>query len=106
MQAAGGRGLDGRPQALGQHLGVGERRSREHHEELLAAEAVGEVEGAQLLAQRVGDVDEDRVAALVAVLVVDGLEVVEVGHDHADRLARERGLLVELRRAARPASGG
>ena len=56
-----------------------ERRPGEHHEELLAAEAVGEVEGAQLLAQRVGDVDEDRVAAWWPCSSLTRLEVVEVG---------------------------
>ena len=47
-------------------------------------------------AHRVGDVAQDRVADAVAVVVVDRLEVVEVGQYHADRLVGERGLLGDL----------
>ena len=70
-------------------------------QELLAAEAVDQLERAQLLAQQQGGVPEDVVAAVVAVLVVDRLEAVEVAHDHADRVAGQRRLLGDLGEARR-----
>ena len=75
-------------------------------QELLAAEPVGEVEGAQLLADRVGDVGEHRVADRVPEGVVDALEVIEVAEHDPDRLAGQLRLLLELERAAGRARGG
>ena len=78
-----------------------EVRAGEQHDELLAADAVDEVERPQRLSHRVGDVLEHGVAGRVAVLVVDPLEVVEVGHEQPERRVLARG-----RRAARaPRSG-
>ena len=75
--------LDARAQALGDDVrraapGVGQQR-----EELLAAEAAELVLGAQPLAQRARDRHERGVAGVMAVLVVEQLEVVDV--DHRDR---------------------
>ena len=61
---------------------------RQQDQELLAAEPVGQVEGAQLLAQLVGDLLQHDVADGVAARVVDLLEVVEVSDDDPDRTRR------------------
>ena len=71
----------------------------EHDEELLAAEAVDELERAQLLAHLVGDVAQHRVAAVVAVAVVDVLEAVDVAHEQAHGALREPRLLGDLAKA-------
>jgi hypothetical protein len=65
-------------------------------EELLAAEAVGELERTQALAHLIGDGTQDRVAAVMAVVVVDELEGVDVAGDEADRGAVQPRLLLEL----------
>ena len=57
-------------------VGVGQQ-----HDELLAAPAAGEVAGAHAAAQRRAEGLEHLVAGLVAVAVVERLEVVEVEHD-------------------------
>ena len=72
------------------------RDAGQQDQELLAAEAVGELEGAQPLAQLVGDVAQHRVAAVVAVAVVDLLEGVHVAQQHADRLVGETRLVGDL----------
>ena len=61
-------------------VGVGEQ-----DQELLAAEASGEVAGADRRADDASDERECLVAALVAVAVVDRLEVVEVEQDRRER---------------------
>jgi hypothetical protein len=53
----------------------------EHHGELVAAEAGGEVGGAQVQPQPVGDPDQQQVARRVAERVVDRLEPVEVDEE-------------------------
>ncbi len=68
----------------------------QHDQELLAPEAVGELEGAQPLAQLVGDVAQHRVAAIVAVAVVDALERVHVAEQQAHGLVGEAGLVGDL----------
>ena len=65
-----------------------ERRAvGQDHRELLAAEARHRVHRPDAVAERVGDRLEDHVAGLVAVRVVDALEVVDVDHQHERRLA-------------------
>ena len=83
-------------QALGDDAGRRRIGSGEQDHELLAADPVGRLERAQVGAQAVGDVAQDRVADAVAVLVVDRLEVVEVGDDHRDLAAGRRRLVGEL----------
>src|SRR5262249_10245552 len=60
-----------------------DRRARpgEQHDELLAAEAVDRLEGANRRLQAPRDLLEDRVAGGVAVLVVDRLEAIDVADD-------------------------
>ena len=93
-------------QALGDAGAVLDVDRRQHDEELLAAQPVGELERAQLAAQRRGDLAQHRVAARVAVLVVDALEVVDVEDDERDRLAAQARLLGELAEAVGQASAG
>ena len=69
---------DGNPQALGNFDSVLVARPGQHHQDLLAADPVDRVAGAQGRPHRVGNVLQDRVAGGVAELVVDPLEVVEV----------------------------
>ena len=71
-------------------------RARHQHQELLAAEAIREIERAQLRAQHVGDVLEHLVADRVSVPVVDELEAVHIADDQPDRLAGDAGLFGEL----------
>ena len=70
-------------------------------EDLLAADPVDRVAGAQRGAHRVGDVLQDGVAGGVAELVVDALEVVEVAEQQGVRERPSRG-----RRAGRRARPG
>ena len=69
-----------RPPRRSSQVGVGE-----DHDELVAAVARDAVERAELAHERLHDLAQHRVAGLVAVVVVDELEVVEV-----DQQARER----------------
>ena len=68
------------------------RVARGHdHAELLAAQAADDVRGADDALQQVGELDEHEVAEAVAVDVVHALEVVEVEHEHGDRVVRPAG---------------
>ena len=71
-------------------------RTGEQDQELLASEAVGEIERAQPLAQVVGDVAQHRVADGMPVSVVDALEVIEIDDDHPDRSLDDSRLVAEL----------
>jgi hypothetical protein len=85
--------LDPRAHALGEVEGALEIGAREDDGELLAAVAGRLVDLARLLAQHRGHRGEHPVAGLVAVGVVDRLEVVDVEHDQADaRLEAPRAL--------------
>ena len=65
------------------------RVARGHdHAELLAAEPADDVRGAHDALEEVGQLDEHEVAEAVAVDVVHPLEVVEVEHEHGDRVVR------------------
>ena len=66
-------------------VGVGLRRE---HAELVAALADDRVLVAHGRAQRVGDLAQQLVADRVAERVVDGLEAVEVEHEHATAAGR------------------
>ena len=87
------RRAQGAGQAVGDAAGGDSRRpSRDHHGELVAAEAGDHVAGAQHAAQPLGDDLEQAVAGAVAERVVDDLEVVEVDEQDRDleRLRRRR----------------
>ena len=71
----------------------------EQHDELVAAVARDDVVIAQLGAQRVGDRPQLLVAGLVAALVVDGLEVVEVDQQAGERRAGAAGAEISSRGA-------
>ena len=91
--------------ALGQVVGALEVGARENDGQLLAAVAGGLVDLARGLAQHAGHLAQHEVALLVAVGVVDVLEVVEVEQDEAHRLAEALGAL-DLGRPSPPGSGG
>ena len=78
----------------------------EDQQQLLAADAVGELERAQRLAHLVGDVAQDGVARLVPVGVVDVLEAVQVEEHEGDRHLHEGRLLADLLEALAQASRG
>ena len=65
--------------------------AREQHDELVAAVAADHVVVAQLAAQRRGDHSQLLVARLVAAVVVDRLEVVEVDQEADQRRAVAAG---------------
>ena len=54
----------------------------QQHGELIAAQTRHGVTGTQALAQPVGDHAEQGIAGMVAELVVDGLEIVQVAEQH------------------------
>ncbi len=78
---------DGVDQAAGQLLGFLGLGGHGDHRELVTALAAQHVLGAQLSLQRVGDPAQRLVACLVAKLVVDLLEPVEIEDDERERLA-------------------
>jgi hypothetical protein len=70
--------------------------AREHGAELLAADAEHAVAPAHALAQALGHAAQRLVAGLMAVQVVDLLEVVDVDEDDAERLAGGQDALEHL----------
>src|SRR5581483_12469567 len=75
------------PESLDDAVGEVEPAAAEQHGELLAAVAGDDVAGAQHREPRGHHRLQDAVARLVALLVVEDLEVVEVEHGDAERLA-------------------
>src|SRR5436190_1600470 len=97
----------GQPQPLGDGHRILLVEPRHQHAELLAPDAEDAILVAHALAQRLGDVAERVVADLVAVGVVDGLEVVDVGDGDAEAtlatvLGRQLERLVEGAVAEQP----
>src|SRR5205823_5631239 len=96
---------EGGPDALGELGAALLVRSREEEDELLAAPAAGEVGLAQRAAQDARKLAQDVVACVVAVPVVDLLEVVQVGDDEregSDHAVGARDLVRERVLAAAP----
>jgi len=84
--------LDRLPHPLGEgDAGIRHRAGKEDHE-LLAAVSADPVDLARLGAQDIRELAKDRVTGLVAVGVVDALELVEIAHDARQRLAEARGV--------------
>ena len=81
------------PDALGDLGASGEIGTRQHRDQLLAAIAGRQVLLANFFAQHLGHQAQHLVADAVAEIVVEGLEVVDVEHQHAERLAPVRGRL-------------
>ena len=77
--------LDRLAHALGQQRGALDVGLGQHHRQLLAAVAGRLVDVARQVAQHAGHRGQHLVALLVAVLVVDPLEVVDVEHHEAER---------------------
>ena len=78
-------------------MGLGEAVAHDH--ELVATEAADGVGAAGHRREELGHLDQQLVAAGVAVGVVDRLEAVEVAVDRGERTASEAGLdLLEQRR--------
>jgi len=81
--------------AFGHHRGVGDAGMRQQRRELLAAGAREQVVRTQLLQAGPGQELQGLVADVVAVVVVDALEVVDVQHQQRQRIpdpARARQL--------------
>ena len=85
-----GRG-DGQADALGHARDLGGLGLRKEDHELVAADAADVVDGAYGCAQPAADLLEHHVADGMSVLIVDGLEIVEIDHQHgaADIVAPE-----------------
>ncbi len=83
-------GVHGEAQALAARRRVGGAGARHQHDELLAAGAHDDVVRADVLDEQVGDADQHLVADVVAEVVVDRLEVVEVDDREADRAGWRR----------------
>jgi hypothetical protein len=85
--------LDGFSQSLGLFAGSIEVGAGEQEQELLASDSVRRLVGADDLPQRLGDIFQHRVPGRVTSRVVDDLEPVDVGVNHADGVACDRRLL-------------
>ena len=101
--------VDGLAQHLGQLAGAGAIGVRTDQQELLATPAADGVGGARAGPQQLRQLDQYLVARLVAMLVVDQLEMVDVDQDDAEGMAEPDRLMVSvastsssLRRLYRP----
>ena len=70
---------------LARPQGVGQRRAGQDDGELFATVAGGQVHLADRLAERRGHVSQDLVAGLMAVRIVEFLEMIDVDHDQRER---------------------
>ena len=68
--------------------------SAQKHRELVPSKASRKVIGAELLPQQIGDADQNFVADIVAVAVVDGLEVVQIEIEQRDGPCTGKALVV------------
>src|SRR4051812_22684298 len=93
VQALDAELLDGLAHALGGQLRALQIGLGQDHGHFLAAVARGLVDVARQLSQHARDLAQDDVSLLVAVGVVDRLEVVDVEHDQRDRLVEAAGTL-------------
>ena len=102
-----GHALDGPANSLGGHLAFGDLRVRHDDGELLAAVTARQVARFDDPRQRAADAPQHLVAGLMAVHVVELLEVVDVENQHRERPAVVRKLLDVLVEAGveRPAIG-
>ena len=80
-------GIEGRrgdtlPQPLADEIGLGEVRIRHDHDELLAAEAAGQIDAANIASQAHGEFPQHRIARVMPMAVVDRLEMIDVKHQH------------------------
>ncbi len=80
---------EGGAHALRLGRGGSEVRPRQNGRELLAAEPAENTAGVQFVGQRAGEQLQHAVAETMAVGVVDLLEVVEIEHQHRERIALE-----------------
>src|SRR2546423_14859999 len=87
------------PQPFGESHRSIENSPRKNQEKLLAAITTDAVDLAGFAFQQLRKFLQYRVAGLVSVLVVDGLEFVDVAHDHRDRLVQPHGGLPPLRQS-------
>src|SRR5882762_6892282 len=80
-----------------QPLGEGNRRvqnsARQNKKKLLSAVSPHAVNLTRLVLEESRDFLEDRVARLVAVVIVDGLELVDVAHHDRHRLMQTNGVV-------------
>ena len=102
LTCAQGDGLDRLAQAFGQGMGFAKGGFRQQQEKLFTAPACAQVAGAAAACQQAGHRLQGLVAEVVAILVVEALEVIEVEHDQGQRpliaqagAPQRRGLLIE-----------
>ena len=93
--ANGSRG-DAPAQPFGHHGRDRHVGFRHDDDEFLAAVAAGEIDAADRLADAQRELAQHVVAGVVAVRVVDRLEIIDIDHQHRDRLAA-RGRLLDQR---------
>ncbi len=84
------------PHPFGERHRRVEHRARKQQHELLAAVATDSIDLADFGAQDARELFEDRVAGLVAVLVVHALEPVQVAHDAGERFGQAARVLEHL----------
>src|SRR5205807_7009786 len=76
------------PDSLGQSLGLRQVEIRERRGEFVAAQASGDVAGADTISQRLAESADGAVAGMMPERVVDRLQVVEVEESDRERTAR------------------
>ena len=75
--------------------------ARHDHHELLAAKPAGEIDAARVAANPCGELPQHRVPGIVAMAVVDRLEMVDVDQQQRKRLAAPRGVIEQRGEMAR-----
>ena len=81
------RRFDALAQAFRHRISVGHIGFRHHHNEFFAAEAAGQIDPAHVGSDASGKFLQYFIADVVAMIVVDRLEEIDVHHDEGERLA-------------------
>ena len=88
--------VDRQAQLLGDALTFSVRHTGKQDQEFLATNPVNELKSAQCVADHLGDVPKQLIADVVAVEVVDALEMVKVEEGDGDRGCGDERLLAQL----------
>ena len=75
-------------QALAHQIGLGQVGIRHDNDKLLPAEPAGQVDAANVATHARGELTEYGIACVMAIAVVDCLEIVDVEQQHRERLPR------------------
>ena len=88
-----GAALNFRTQLFGNLSGLVQGCFGQQKEELFPAPAADDIFAAQIFLQDAGDVLQDLVTAIVAMLVIDTFEMIDIPHDHGERPLKTGGTI-------------